>query len=165
MNAFILDVDLKTNVQMHCDAHVVKIILESAQMASTAYREISGMDAPYRSTHKNHPVTQWARQTYPNFIWMCNYGLELCKEYTFRYGKIHKTQSVLEWLKSNSNNLSVLGGDLTPPYQAMPDEYKQERTWLGAVQAYRDYYNKVKRFEMKTGCLWEHNRGKPSWYY
>ena len=56
MNIFCLDEDPIKAVQMMCDKHIVKMILESAQLMSTAHRELDGDNANenlYKSTHKN----------------------------------------------------------------------------------------------------------------
>ena len=42
MNIFILDDDPIKAAQLQCDKHVVKIIVESAQMLSTAHRMLDG---------------------------------------------------------------------------------------------------------------------------
>ena len=42
MNIFYLHSDPKTCASMHCDKHVVKMILETAQMLSTAHHELDG---------------------------------------------------------------------------------------------------------------------------
>ena len=42
MNIFILDNDPVIAAQMQCDKHVVKMIVESAQMLSTVHRMLDG---------------------------------------------------------------------------------------------------------------------------
>ena len=42
MNIFVLDEDPTIAAQMQCDKHVVKMIVESAQMLSTAHRMLDG---------------------------------------------------------------------------------------------------------------------------
>ena len=42
MNIFVLDKDPHIAAQMHCDRHVPKMIVESAQMLSTAHRLLDG---------------------------------------------------------------------------------------------------------------------------
>ena len=58
MNIFVLDYNLEKCAQYHCDRHVVKMILESAQILSTALR-MNGIVKGYRLTHINHPFTVW----------------------------------------------------------------------------------------------------------
>ena len=151
MNIFILDTDPKTNASYHCDKHVVKMIIETAQMLCTAHWE-TGSEAPYRSTHKNHPCTKWTRENTTNYLWLCELGMELCYEYTSRYGRIHKTQQHLEWLKNNVPKLPT--GQLTEFPQAMPEQYKSK----DVVEAYRQYYMGEKRDIVK----WKNN--VPCWY-
>jgi len=55
MNIFYLSRDPVLCAEMHCDKHVVKMILETAQLLSTAHHML-GSNAPYKVTHKNHQV-------------------------------------------------------------------------------------------------------------
>ena len=137
MNIFYLDNDPKVCAQYHVDKHVVKMILETAQLLSTTHW-MSGSEGPYRQTHKNHPSAVWTRSNKSNYVWLCELGMELCKEYTHRYGKIHKTQQHLEWLSINIPNIP--DGKFTQPTLAMPEQYKSDVH----VEAYRLYYVKDK---------------------
>lgn len=75
------------------DKRVVKMVLESAQMLSTAIVCRSSYDlAPYKPTHINHPCTVWVRRNHFNYLWMLNHFKALCKEYTRRFKKRHKCE-------------------------------------------------------------------------
>ncbi len=152
MNIFILDENPDTAARQHCDKHVVKMILETAQMLCTAHWE-SGGEAPYKSTHKNHPCTIWARESVDNYKWLCDLGVSLCDEYTLRYGRVHKTQAIIEWLVDNVPNIPDV--PMTPFAQAMPDEYKSK----DAVQAYRNYY----LGEKQNIAVWKYSQ-TPRWF-
>ena len=69
MNIFVLHKDPKIAAQMACDKHVIKMILETAQMLCTAART-KGAWAPYKQTHKKHPCTLWAAATKANWVWL-----------------------------------------------------------------------------------------------
>ena len=86
MNIFILDRNLKKCAQYHCDRHVVKMILESAQLLSTVLR-INDIDEGYRPTHQNHPCTLWAGKSLTNWIWLRKLAENLNSEYKFRFNK------------------------------------------------------------------------------
>ena len=129
MNIFALSNDPKLAALLHLDKHVVKMPLETAQMLST----VNG-GFPYKATHKNHPCTLWAGKSKANYDWLVKLGLSLCDEYTYRYGKVHKCQAVIERLQSPPE--CVPDGDLMPFAQAMPDECKRD----DAVDAYKEYY-------------------------
>ena len=152
MNIFVLDESPKKAAKYHCDKHVVKMILETAQMLCTAHWE-SGGSAPYRPTHKNHPCTKWARETKENYKWLCQLGLELCGEYTNRYSRTHKTQEHIEWLNKNIPDIPT--GNITNKPQAMPDIYKNNNV----VKAYRDYY----MGEKAKIAVWKYCN-VPDWY-
>lgn len=66
MNIFILSLDPIQSAQYHCDQHLSKMILESAQMASTALFHLLPphkwnliRNHIYKPTHPNHPCTKW----------------------------------------------------------------------------------------------------------
>ena len=158
MNIFYLDDDPKTCAEMHCDKHVVKMILEYAQLLSTAHHEIDGdpsIDC-YKPTHKNHPSAIWARKNRSNYQWLWQLLQGLLVEYTSRYGKVHKTQS-----SGVFNNLKTLpyelkGGKFSEPPQCMPERCKAEGD---AIMAYRNYYIREKSYMAR----WKFTE-EPVWY-
>ena len=150
MNIFVLHKNPRKAARMLCDQHVVKMILESGQMLSTAHWE-TGSKAPYKATHKNHPCSIWVRESLGNYEWLVKHAEEMCKEYTKRYNKIHKTQEVIEWAKKNLPNIK--NKKQTPFAQAMPEEFKHEN----AVKAYRSFYMGQK---LKF-ARWNKNRKMP----
>jgi hypothetical protein len=159
MNIFFLDYDTKKCVEYHCDKHVVKMILETAQLLCGVHHltpQVAPQVAPqvpYKLSHKNHPCAIWTRESLSNYLYLCDLGLELCKEYTYRYGKRHKSQDVIEWCLCNKPMIIDLG--FTTPPMAMPDEYKV----MDVVQSYRNYYMGAK----KSFAVWK-NRKVPEWF-
>ena len=152
MNIFYLDYDTSKCAKYHNDKHVVKMILETAQLLCGSHWATGG-EAPYTLSHKNHPCSIWARESLSNYLYLCELGLELCYEYTYRYGKRHKSQDVIEWCIVNKPGIADIG--FTEPAKAMPDEYKVE----SVVQSYRNYY-----MGAKSGfAVWK-NREKPFWF-
>ncbi len=152
MNIFYLDHNPEICASLHCDKHVIKMILETAQLLSTAHHVAESQYAEflYKKTHVNHPSAIWARESKANYIWLVSLFKELCKEYTKRYGKVHKTD------REYTNILEIVPDGLpnkpfTQPPQAMPVEYHH----TDSVVAYRQYYlyNKwpMHWFEFKHG--------------
>ena len=129
MNIFILDFDQKKSAQYHVDKHIVKMPLETAQLLCTVHHCV-GNEAPYKKTHVNHPCSIWARKSLANYNWLVDMGLELCYEYSYRYGKVHKCQFVIEWCQKKIPNIPDVG--LTAFAQAMPSQYKR----INVVEAY-----------------------------
>lgn len=145
MNIFVLSRCPRLAARLHCDKHVVKMILETAQLLYTAHHVVGTPDLPptaYKKTHANHPCALWVRESRANYLWLVELGWWLCKEYQHRYGthKIHKTEWHILWLKSCVPRLP--DGPPTPFRQAMPEAYKCD----DPVQAYQAYYreNKLK---------------------
>jgi len=152
MNIFVLDKNPKTCAKYHNNKHVVKMILETSQLLCSVHW-LNGVEAPYKLTHKNHPCSIWVRKSIDNYNWLCKLGIELCKEYTYRYGKTHKTEEVLKWCIKNKPTLPKIG--LTEFALAMPDECK-----IGdVVESYRCYY----RTHKKDISSWK-RRYKPRWF-
>jgi hypothetical protein len=157
MNIFFLDPDPRKCAQYHLDKHVVKMILETAQMLYSVHwvLELELPEIAYKKTHINHPCSIWARTSVQNYKWLCELGKELCREYTFRYSKVHKTEKHIVWLDNNIPDLP--GIDFTEPAQAMPVEYKH----ADPVCAYRTFYIKNKMGE--RGITKYTKRPTPIW--
>ena len=159
MNIFVLDWDVKKCAEFHNDKHVVKMILENAQLLCGVHHMTHHMthqvthQVPYKLSHKNHPCSIWARESLTNYLWLCELGLELSKEYTYRYGRRHKSQDVIEWCIENKPDIPDKG--FTEPPKAMPDKYKVK----SVVESYRNYYNGEKAHFSK----WK-NRQIPNWF-
>ena len=180
MNIFVLDENPVTSAKMMCDKHVVKMIVESAQMLSTAHRYVDGdefvsisrngrrikrwshhTDTPdsrirlHKSVMLNHPCPSWTRETAGNYAWLASHALALCDEYENRYEREHATRNLVEWLVEHYPK-KVFGFHRTPFAQAMPDEYKVVGD---AVAAYRAYYlgEKSRFAKWKNGNI-------PNWY-
>ena len=112
MNIFYLSECPVESAQSQCDKHVVKMILESAQMLCTAHHacptDAQRPEKFYKQAHLNHPSTIWVRTTTENYEWMVIHALALCEEYTHRYGKIHASQALIEWCADNVPALSLI---------------------------------------------------------
>jgi hypothetical protein len=144
MNIFFLDKNPIKAARKQCDKHVVKMVLETAQMLSTVARKHK-KDLGYKSAYPNHPMTLWVGDNLHNYVWTVEHGKALAKEYTLRFGKIHKSELVI-------NKLDVFSGDstqMTTPPLCMPDEFKQD----DFVKAYKGYY-KAKLLSWKIPPRW-----------
>ena len=153
MNIFVLDEDVEKCAEYHCDKHVIKMILESAQMMSAVVR-LNGHDTGYKLTHKNHPCTIWARKSLSNYIWLKSLISLLNSEYRYRYDKKVNHKSYDMAMSLPMPDLPVIG--LTPFAQAMPEQYRNKN----AVKAYRDYY-----INEKSSFLTWTKRKTPEWIY
>jgi len=136
------------------DKRVVKMVLESTQMLCTAINEWGG-NAPYKSTHKNHPANVWVRQTRHNFDWLLAHAKALSAEYTYRYGKIHKCLDILSNIEKHNLNVLVPGGPLTPFANCAAHKGKEIsfKHIADVTEAYKQYLN----------LRWETDVRKPTW--
>lgn len=183
MNIFMLDKDYHRAAKAHNNRHVIKMILEYSQILSTTHRFLDGKlviektannrnikrwklnddreDILYLATHINHPSCVWVRKSSANYTWLYNLMTNLMDEYTFRYGKTHKCEELLEILQYHPDNIPF--GILQFPkqdLQAMPDIYKNPC----AITAYRSYYHSktFNEYYRKNGNIKE-DLQKPEW--
>ena len=159
MNIFYLDRNPRIAAQMMCDKHVVKMILESAQMLSTAHRVLDGDEhadnvGMYKMTHKNHPSTIWVRSNSEKYYLLQEHMEALLTEYTHRYGKRHATERLIHSLWEHPKNITH--DYFTDPPQCMPDYCKGD----DAVAAYQNYYI----MEKSDFATWK-RRDKPEWFH
>ena len=182
MNIFYIAEDAQTCAEMHCSKHVVKMIIEYAQLLSTAHRLLDGEfyidktttgrnikrwrlpddldQTMMKATHINHPSSVWARTNQANYQWLYSLWYELCKEYTYRYGKIHSVETrLVDALKHAPRNIDKTTA-FFPPTPAMPDEVKIAGN---SLLSYRNYYNQRKAHI----ASWQgrvNNRVLPEWW-
>lgn len=166
MNIFFLSKKTSRCARWHCDKHVVKMILETAQLLYTAHWSLGEPDfssAPmrgdgelgYRSIRNpGHPSAVWTRASLVHYIWLANLGLALCEEYRHRFGdRRHACEEHLFWLYAHPPaELEDCGW--TQPPQAMPETYRR----TDSVPAYRAYYR-----EAKARMLTYTGRTRPHW--
>lgn len=182
MNIFVLSEDPINAARMQCDKHVVKMLLESAQMLSTAHRMLDGytekglsksgkrtvnkwihpnsnLDAVlYKAVHFNHPCTVWTMESKANYDWHYRHFIALCDEYTYRYKNTHMSDDKLrDVLKDAPKNIP--GGPMTQFKLAMGSN-PECMFPTDPVKSYRMFYQtKQDRFSMTwTG------RNKPEWF-
>jgi hypothetical protein len=156
MNIFYIEKDPYAAARSLADKHVVKMIVESAQMLCTAVWETMGDRPPYKPTHRNHPCSIWARESADNYKWLLNHAYGLLCEYTYRYKKVHRTTDVIVWCDRNKPWAFEKTGFTEPP-QAMPDMYKIEGN---SLEAYRNYYA-IEKVIIKN-MAYDHTK-KPDW--
>ena len=179
MNIFLLNENPLLCAEQHCDKHVVKMVIEYAQLMCTAHRYLDGelygeltdkgrkikrwrhpntcMEATlYKASHVNHPDGLWVRNSSANYDYLYDLWFKLCKEYTHRYGRLHLTQEKLEHLlKFAPKNIPfATEADVKGLPLAMPDDVKGK----SVVNSYRRYYNKYKIDLAKYT-----NREEPEW--
>lgn len=182
MNIFYLDQDPRQCAEWMVNRHVVKMILETAQLLSTAHRVLDGKlivvegyvdeysvkhrkkklwqledsrdPVLYNATHINHPSAVWCRQSVENYNWLVDHLFALGDEYTYRYGKKHATITKLGYtIQSPPFNLKAW--DWTPMPSCMADEYIISED---PIVNYRNYY----KYGKANIHAWK-NREAPAW--
>jgi len=155
MNIFFVDIDPYDAARMLCDKHVVKMIMESAQLLSTAWRVLEGRpyyglskkgrrkmfyylqpyagisldNRLYNATHVNHPCAVWVRENNSNFSWLATHLHCLSNEYSLRYNKVHKCENdglISFFMKYYPPHIKLSTKTTTDFPQCMPDMYKDD---------------------------------------
>lgn len=183
MNIFILSENPVQAAQLQCDKHVPKMIVESAQMLSTAHRMADGYlekrpsksgkrmvnyfvhknsnleEKLYKAVHHHHPCTVWTMESNANYEWHYKHFIALCEEYTYRYGKIHATDTKLrETLKKVPTRIPYT--NLYTPFKLAMKANPECIALDNPVEAYRAFYQtKQARFNM----AWT-KRNVPEWF-
>lgn len=182
MNIFILDESPVESARLQCDKHVVKMIVESAQMLSTAHRMLDGtlekrpsksgktmvnyyrLDDPkkedlfYKAVHFYHPCTVWTMESKANYKWHHNHFVALCDEYRYRYGKVHKSDELLRYalLDAPENIPDIPMTQFKLAMGVAPQCMHED----DPVRSYREFYQtKQERFKM----VWT-RREIPEWF-
>lgn len=110
MNIFILATLPLDAARLHCDKHVVKMILECTQLLYTSFH-LWGVDVqsacsiaprPYAATHRHHPCALWTAGCQAHFKWVLELAFALCERYTFIYNKRHACVDHLVNLSQNT---------------------------------------------------------------
>lgn len=160
MNIFVLHLNPRLAAKYHNDKHVIKMLLETAQLLSTAHRLCNPValidDRVYKPTHINHPCSVWLRQSKANYLWLFSLFEQLEQQYERRYHKQHRSYITLhEVLRVIPVDLPDVG--MTPFALAMPEQYKQK----DPVEAYRAYY----KGEKLAMSRWTYPSRAPAWLW
>ncbi|KKN10066.1 hypothetical protein LCGC14_1040300 [marine sediment metagenome] len=182
MNIFVLDVDAKNAARYLCDKHVIKMIVESAQLLSTAHRVVDGerrvtlnaayqmitvYDHPipemenvlYKAYSVYHPCCKWVRSSFGNYSWLYAHFVALCIEYHHRYGKIHLTErKLITALKDPPEEIRISSIEAFNVVAGGRPRYQVPPH--EAVELYREYYKK--KFDDGMEMVWT-NRAHPEW--
>ena len=182
MNIFYLDKDPIKAAEMSCDKHVVKMILESAQLLSTCHRVQDGQEyydktkngrkikrwrhpnpnveaTLYKAGWIKHPSTIWLFESAYNYIWLYRHFMALNEEYKKRYNHtddhvaVQKLGQLLKFPPKNAQ-YNKIGTDATP---AMPEHCKISGD---SAASYRRYYI----LEKNRFATWKSPAKTPEWY-
>lgn len=138
MNVFWLDENPRRAARYHADRHVNKMLLEAAQVLSTAART-HGYDAEflYQATHTNHPLMEWAAESKANWLRLYEFARALNDEFMERFGHDDPHASWEMLTEIDLDALPIPDEPATEPPQCMPEEYQQPGD---TITAYRTYY-------------------------
>lgn len=184
MNIFTTNDCPVISAQEMCDKHVVKMIVEYAQLMSTAHRVLDGEqyegrskagrriqrwlhpdknmeELLYKASHIKHPSGVWCRTTTANYTWLYKHFKASCKEYTRRYNRTHLTDTKMsKVLSSPPKNLAK--GKQTEFAVAIAEHMTCRSIpgfdKLAVVDKYKQYIKSDKAF-----AVWS-TGNKPFWF-
>ena len=154
MNIFVTNKDPLKCAEFLDDKCVIKMILESAQMLSTA-ATLTGYqnELLYKPTHKNHPCNVWVRESRENYNWLWNHFACLLMQYQIRFDKTHACAKLFNILEN--------AGCFIPSKGPTPFVNCAANKGLGI-----DFKNEPDVFEAYKKYLtlrWKHDKRKPTW--
>lgn len=142
MNIFILDSDPVIAAAYHADIHLSKMILESAQMLSTAAFLLVPdqyelyKNTLYKPTHLNHPCSIWVRESFNNVIWLRDLCWELQRQRNKTRHKSLEVISLASALLFTNGTDEFKSRKLTTFALAVPLQFYSPSNPIGSYRAY-----------------------------
>ena len=155
MNIFVTSNCPRISAQALDNKRVVKMVLETAQLLSTAIFINSGItyDNIYKPTHIKHPCTVWTALTLGNWDWVFQHFVALCEEYGFRYNKQHASEKILPYLlkhRTDIKNGAITAFANCTRSETMQIDFKHIKD---TCEAYKKYLI----------AKWDHDKSSPKW--
>lgn len=143
MNIFVLHPSPQISAQYHCDQHLHKMILESAQMLSTAawnrFPEIRS--SIYKPAYPKHPCTIWTNQSPDNMLWVCELALELEQMRMDLGHPTHSSYHVIKIIYDSIHEFYPIASHLTVRSHVFAGPaYIKLNNSLSIVEKYQQYY-------------------------
>ena len=175
MNVFRINDDPAITASQLADRHVRKMVLEGAQILSTAVRlnteENPDMFGPYsgrvildiqkqmyRVAHRHHPITVYATSK-TGALDVLRHSKALFAEYRYRWNKVHASEAVILQASVYLPFFPERGAD--SDCSTAPLCVDEDLRTLSAYDAYRAHLDR-KYNEWKRPPLWT-NRERPEW--
>ena len=171
MNRFIIDHHPDAIAKQLCDEHVIKMVLEEAQMLNTAVRihapEFAEEAGLYKIAYANHPCTVWARDNRMNYKYAVRLLKAMNDEYVYRYpvkrtgepNTGHASMRHYDALVEGAKYIPDYTNFVTPHPQCFSGlaHLKTDEHW--PVAAYRAFY-KVDKIKFAS---YNKGRSMPHW--
>lgn len=158
MNIFVLSENPVEAAHFHCDQHLHKMILESAQMLSTAaHQEFPHLSRHiYQPAYEKHPCTQWVSASPNHMVWLCALANTLNEIRENHGGNRHSSMDIIDAIEAQFDSKWTYP---SPAYfaEAMFPHIKC-RTDLTTTEKYRLYYQKKHlqwRLDTKRGMTYK----------
>lgn len=162
MNIFYTNPNPAICAMEHCDRHMVKMILEYAQMLSTAHHVYGSWTEPmYKPTHKNHPSSMWVRESNKHYMWLyCLYS-DLLNNFEMKTGRKHASSKLQKILKNVPTGIPYNG--FVPPPACVPEHFKTNNILESYQNCMIDKFTEWQSREKPLKVEWWHGI-IPEWY-
>lgn len=150
----LIDADIKSVIKSNCQ------IMANCYEASRLFNEAPRLKGKaYGQTHGD-PCTLWAKASNLHFDWIMINTMTLDQEYRRRFQKMPPDHQFIAWCFKNPPRIPRIG-TLDDPPLCIPAQYT---VYDGAVECYREFYRKEKRFSRvgKSMFVWT-NMETPTW--
>ena len=164
MNIFALYPSPIESARAHCDQHIHKMILESAQIVSTAFHNRKYSSSwLYKPAYQKHPCTIWTSANNHNISWLLNLATELASIRKELNRPTHSSSDVInycmEYISKEFPYATWAVAD-TPVF-AGPAHIKY-LTSLSIYEKYQMYYRyKTKMWALDSRLMTWYNRPVP----
>ncbi len=160
MNIFVTNPDPHLSAIALDDKRLIKMILESAQILSTAIW-INGHKGFYKPTHLNHPVVKWASSSQGNYEWLMQHFIHLIAEYNYRFNRTHKCSTFALQIVLGQYYIPSRGGSSFCNCTTNKEKGISFKHITDTPEAYKNYLNARWETDKRTP-KWT-KRGKPEW--
>jgi len=165
MNIFYLHDSPIICASYHADQHIHKMILESAQMLSTAAHSLPYIPSHllYKPSYQKHPCTLWTAASPANMLWLCElaFALQSERESVANCGE-HSSIPVIRTIHSYLRNAHphLSSADNTPHVFCGPATISH-RLNMTTIQRYKEFYRrKAIRWPLDSGIHMSY-KGRP----
>lgn len=161
MNLFTICDNTRAIAQSLDDRLLIRTIVESAQMLSTAIhcndKIIDKPEGIYKKYNANEEHNVWVRESRQNYKWTFFYLVDCLTEFQYRFGKIHETYNIASKFAMYEDKFPNKG------FTEFPRKFNKEYTNYQHLMDIPNVFNAYQEY-LKTKWTIESRRGNvPSW--
>lgn len=153
MNIFALYNSPQESARAHCDQHLHKMLVESAQMLSTAAVKFFPPEAHkhfYKPAYQKHPCTIWCCESLENSLWVVSLCIELETIRDELNHPYHASMDIIKYFVDYQDELDI--DSYTPFVFAGPAFLKLDNLRYPTIHLkYQEFYRLKSRTWLDSG--------------